>query len=235
MASACTSTWTWARRTSFRSFPTRMAARSMPLPRRAASRACRSTSRTPRVRVTRWKCSIHTPACCRGRTIGITRFRIPWDSCPASTPALPLDPRLAAAPVRPLNTWVRFDHAARKTQQFFVGADSGLQEPCFVPRSANAAEGDGYLIGTAHRPFEARSDLLILDAQRLAEGPLATVRLPFRSSTRYTAGGCRNPRGDRVNGDHRRRHRNFPHADHRLRARREEAERPGLGADLRGL
>ena len=28
--------------------------------------------------------------------------------------------------------------------------------------------------------LEGRSDLLILDAQRLAEGPLATVRLPFR-------------------------------------------------------
>ena len=28
--------------------------------------------------------------------------------------------------------------------------------------------------------FEARSDLLILDAQRLADGPLATVRLPFK-------------------------------------------------------
>lgn len=92
----------------------------------------------------------------------------------------PLDPRLAAAPMRPLNTWVRFDHAARRAQQYFVGADSGLQEPCFVPRSANAAEGDGYLVGTAHRPLEARSDLLILDAQRLADGPLATVRLPFK-------------------------------------------------------
>jgi len=49
-----------------------------------------------------------------------------------------------------------------------------------VPRSANAAEGDGYLIGTAQRLLESRTDLLILDAQRLAEGPLATVRMPFR-------------------------------------------------------
>ena len=99
---------------------------------------------------------------------------------PCLDATLPLDPRLAAAPQRPLNTWVRFDHATRRTQQFFVGADSGLQEPCFVPRGAQAAEGDGYLIGTAHRPFESRTDLLIVDALRLADGPLATVRLPFK-------------------------------------------------------
>jgi carotenoid cleavage dioxygenase len=92
----------------------------------------------------------------------------------------PLDPRLAGAPFRPSNTWTRFDHGQRRTQSFFVGADSGLQECCFVPRSDRAAEGDGYLIGVADRPFEGRSDLLVLDAQRLAEGPLATVRMPFR-------------------------------------------------------
>jgi len=75
---------------------------------------------------------------------------------------------------------VRFEHATRTTQSYFVGAESGLQECCFVPRSANAAEGDGYLIGTAQRLLEGRTDLLILDARRLAEGPIATVRMPFR-------------------------------------------------------
>jgi carotenoid cleavage dioxygenase len=61
-----------------------------------------------------------------------------------------------------------------------VGGDSGVQECCFVPRSARAPEGDGYLIGVADREIDRRSDLLILDAQRLADGPLATVRLPFK-------------------------------------------------------
>ena len=48
----------------------------------------------------------------------------------------PLDPRLAGAPFRPYNTWTRFDHAQRRTQSYFAGADSGVQECCFVPRSA---------------------------------------------------------------------------------------------------
>jgi len=92
----------------------------------------------------------------------------------------PLDPRLAGAPFRPYNAWTRFDHAQRRAQSYVVGGDSGVQECCFVPRSARAPEGDGYLIGVADREIERRSDLLILDAQRLADGPLATVRLPFK-------------------------------------------------------
>jgi carotenoid cleavage dioxygenase-like enzyme len=92
----------------------------------------------------------------------------------------PLDPRLAGTPFRPYNAWTRFDHAQRRTQSFIVPGDSGLQECCFVPRAARAAEGEGYLIGIADREIERRSDLLIVDAQRLADGPLATVRLPFK-------------------------------------------------------
>ena len=49
-----------------------------------------------------------------------------------------------------------------------------------MPRHARAAEGDGYLIGVVNRWLEVRSDLLVLDATRLEDGPLATVRLPTR-------------------------------------------------------
>jgi carotenoid cleavage dioxygenase len=99
---------------------------------------------------------------------------------PTLDAARPLDPRLAAGPMRPLNCWTRFDHAARRATSFFVGPDSSVQECCFVPRNARAAEGDGYLIGVVNRWLEMRNDLLILDAARLEEGPLATVRLPTR-------------------------------------------------------
>jgi len=81
---------------------------------------------------------------------------------------------------RPLNTWTRFEHVTRTTQSWFGGADAFLQECCFVPRSDRAPEGDGYLVGINQRIFEGRSELLVLDAQRLADGPIATVRMPFR-------------------------------------------------------
>ncbi len=48
------------------------------------------------------------------------------------------------------------------------------------------------LLDVAYAP---RDDLLILDAQRLAEGPLATVRMPFRIYTQihgwWVSGGVR--------------------------------------------
>jgi carotenoid cleavage dioxygenase-like enzyme len=99
---------------------------------------------------------------------------------PVIDPAMPLDTRLAHLPFPPLNSYVRFDHQTRKTSTFFVGDSSSLQECCFVPRHARAAEGDGYLIGVANRLLEGgRADLVILDAQHLEQGVIATVKLPF--------------------------------------------------------
>ena len=96
-------------------------------------------------------------------------------------PLAPFDPRLAAAmPFRPQNHWTRFDHDRRRATSWFVGPESGLQECCFAPRRADAPEGQGYLLGVVNRYLENRNDLVILDAERLADGPLATVRLPTR-------------------------------------------------------
>ena len=93
----------------------------------------------------------------------------------------PLDERLAQSPMRPLNCYTRFDQTTRKTSSYFVGPVSGLQECCFVPRRRGAPEGDGYLVGIASRLLEGRSDLVILDASELEAGPVATVKLPFRT------------------------------------------------------
>ena len=51
-----------------------------------------------------------------------------------------------------------------------------------MPRK-NGAEGEGYLIGIANNHAEARSELVIADAQRLAEGDIARVILPFKLSS----------------------------------------------------
>ena len=56
-----------------------------------------------------------------------------------------------------------------------------LAEATFVPRKPGAPEGDGYLIGVASQMKEAgRSDLIIVDTQDLAAGPIATVHMPYR-------------------------------------------------------
>ena len=58
---------------------------------------------------------------------------------------------------------------------------------CFAPKSAKAPEGSGYLMGVASYAAEnGRSDLVILDAEHIDQGPIATVKLPTR-----IAGRCR--------------------------------------------
>jgi carotenoid cleavage dioxygenase-like enzyme len=99
---------------------------------------------------------------------------------PTMDPARPRSPLLAASPMPPLNCWTRFEHVRRRTQSFFAGPDSSVQECCFVPRHARAPEGDGYLIGVVNRWSEGRNDLLVLDATHIDEGPLAVVHLPTR-------------------------------------------------------
>jgi carotenoid cleavage dioxygenase-like enzyme len=79
-----------------------------------------------------------------------------------------------------MNTLGYVDLATGKTQTWFCGDDSSLQEPAFIPKSKNAAEGEGYIIQLCNRLAEMRSDLLLFDAQRIAEGPIATARLPLR-------------------------------------------------------
>jgi carotenoid cleavage dioxygenase len=65
---------------------------------------------------------------------------------------------------------------------FNAGPATSLAECCFAPKNATAGEAVGYLMGVATRNEEnGRADLVILDAERLNEGPIATVKLPMRA------------------------------------------------------
>jgi carotenoid cleavage dioxygenase-like enzyme len=74
----------------------------------------------------------------------------------------------------------RFDHDTGTLATWSPGPDSGVQEPVFVPRGPGAAEGDGYLLVLVNRLSQLRSDLAILDAQKVSDGPVALVRMPTR-------------------------------------------------------
>ena len=78
------------------------------------------------------------------------------------------------------NTYQRVDVNGGKPGIFYVGPVQSLQESCFVPRKGSTAEGDGYLLGIASNYESRTSDLVIVDAQRMEEGAIATVKLPFR-------------------------------------------------------
>jgi len=78
------------------------------------------------------------------------------------------------------NQYLRVDVNTKKTNAYFVGPVQGLQESCFVPRKGSRREGDGYLMGIASNYESMSSDLVIVDAEKLEEGAIATVKLPFR-------------------------------------------------------
>ena len=50
----------------------------------------------------------------------------------------------------------------------------------FVPRAADAPEGDGWMIGYVIDPASDTTDLVILDASDMSKPPVAAVRIPHR-------------------------------------------------------
>jgi len=69
--------------------------------------------------------------------------------------------------------------SGRRTVCWMPPGDS-VSEPVFVPRTPDAAEGDGWLLAVAWRGAEHRSDLIVLDTGALEDGPIATVGLSHR-------------------------------------------------------
>ncbi|MCB1843184.1 MAG: carotenoid oxygenase family protein, partial [Halioglobus sp.] len=55
-----------------------------------------------------------------------------------------------------------------------------LGEPVLAPRGDAAGEGDGYLLNLAYNRSSGLSELLVFDAQGIADGPLARVMMPLR-------------------------------------------------------
>ncbi len=62
-------------------------------------------------------------------------------------------------------------------QRWSPGRDSFCQEPIFVPRSQSSAEDDGWILAPVFRSATVTTDLVILDAQDLRKGPVATIHL----------------------------------------------------------
>lgn len=85
-------------------------------------------------------------------------------------------PRDGGFPVS--ETVLKHDVVAQSTQAVAFGKGRQPDEFVFVPRSADAAEDDGVLMGFVYDVASDRSDLVMLDAATLE--PVATVHLPAR-------------------------------------------------------
>ncbi|KAF9875484.1 hypothetical protein CkaCkLH20_06865 [Colletotrichum karsti] len=78
-----------------------------------------------------------------------------------------------------MNTLYKHDIETGRTQKYHRGNRHFFQEPQFVPRHSEAAEGDGFLISLVSNFDEMTSELVILDCSNFEEH-LALVKLPVR-------------------------------------------------------
>ncbi|KAH7118305.1 carotenoid oxygenase [Dactylonectria macrodidyma] len=77
-----------------------------------------------------------------------------------------------------LNGLAMHSHKTGKTEYFYAGDDSLVQEPIFVPRSRDAPEGDGWVIAMVERRSLTRNDLVVIDTREF-ENPIAIIQLPM--------------------------------------------------------
>jgi len=82
--------------------------------------------------------------------------------------------------VRVSNAIYRFDHDTGSIDKFHAGDAHGMSEPQFIPRSADAPEGDGYIIAAANNFREMKSEVVIVDAMDFSAGVIARIKMPFR-------------------------------------------------------
>jgi carotenoid cleavage dioxygenase len=77
-----------------------------------------------------------------------------------------------------MNVVARLDTASGRMQRFDYGAETMAEEHLFVPRPG-AAEGVGWLVGTAWNRVTRRTVLSVFDAAAIDAGPVAQARLPY--------------------------------------------------------
>ncbi len=99
----------------------------------------------------------------------------------AYDPQLPFDTAtLGAPPFQFFNQLARINVATGESEMWYPGDAQCFQEPIFIPRHAQAAEGDGWVVCVMNDLRKRTSDLIILDTAQWTQGPVARVKVPFR-------------------------------------------------------
>ncbi len=94
---------------------------------------------------------------------------------------------LAQDPGRPFihqkmvfNSIAHVDLQTGVTKTYFAGPSEGPQEPFFIGKGPDAAEGEGWIGALFCNLDKLTTDLRLFDARRLDAGPICTIRLPLR-------------------------------------------------------
>lgn len=83
-------------------------------------------------------------------------------------------------PFQFFNLLTHFNLKTGVSDSWFAGDSECFQEPIFVPRSADAPEGDGYVIALLNHIADYSSELVVLDSRDMAAGPVARIKIPLR-------------------------------------------------------
>jgi carotenoid cleavage dioxygenase-like enzyme len=75
---------------------------------------------------------------------------------------------------------IKYDRRGGPSATHDYGVGQFPNEPVFVPRTADAAEDDGFILNVVYDATTDGSYLAVLDARNLARKPLATARLKHR-------------------------------------------------------
>lgn len=86
----------------------------------------------------------------------------------------------------------RLDVETGQTDAWYGSDDDSFQEPQFVP--TGSGELDGYVVSVIEKHAENRSDVGVFRAGRMADGPVAVIRMPLR--LRGAVHGCWTPLHD---------------------------------------
>lgn len=75
---------------------------------------------------------------------------------------------------------IRHDLETMRTDVHSFGPGREAGEAVFVPRTARAPEGDGWLLTLVHDVLTDRSELVVIDTAKFTSAPIAVVPLPVR-------------------------------------------------------
>lgn len=67
-----------------------------------------------------------------------------------------------------------------------------MHETTFVPRHDEAAEGDGWLLAVVNHAATNRGSLVVFDAQRIQDGPVARAKIPYATHMTFHGSFARN-------------------------------------------
>lgn len=77
------------------------------------------------------------------------------------------------------NAVAAIDSGRGQREVYRYGADIMAEEHVFVPKPGSRRVGEGWLVGTLLDHRRGRSGIAVLDAERIADGPLAQAWLPY--------------------------------------------------------